>query len=596
MSSYRQMRQHARQARRAGMQPMMVINSGDPFPELVIVVIARWAWRYRSELAPLGVALLVAGFGWYAHAALSGWWPVILAGSGTAAWLLAAFGAKLGIPARLERLYVAATVLACGTWVALAAALGPRAAPLPQVLGIGALVLAVPWWANRRRRAKVHVERAIAAWPDIARNAGLDGSRVMNATVDLWGWRARLRLARGQTITDVTAKIPALESGLGTQRGAIRVYPTLDDLANRCELRVLDRDPHADAIPWPGPSATSITEPIDLGPFEDAEPCRVLFLRRHAILGGATGSGKSGGLNELMANLAACRDVVIWAIDLKRGMELKPWAACIDRLATTPAEAAALLADAVTILYARAEHLADHGWREWQPSETVPALVIIIDEYAELAEQAPRAMKDTDTIARLGRAPAVTLVAATQRPTQKVMGQGAVRSQMNIRIAFRVQEQRDVDLVLGQGMLRAGWHAHKLNAPGKFLVSSAEHDIPRRARAYLLTDEDVADTAAHYAPDRPRLDDISRRALVIVSPDPPATEEADDTADDPEATLWDALSAAPDEGISVPELVAITGMSRRWVYYRLRELAAAGRAVQTTRGLWRIATQGGSHG
>jgi S-DNA-T family DNA segregation ATPase FtsK/SpoIIIE len=564
-----------------------------------MVVIARWVWRYRSELAPVGIAALTAVSGWYAHTALSAWWPVIFACSGAVAWVLATFGAKLGIPTRVERLYVAVTVLACGTWVTLAAALGPSASPLPQALGIGATVLAVPWWANRRRRAKVRVERAIAAWPDIARNADLDGSQVMNATVDLWGWRARLRLARGQTITDVMAKIPALESGLGTHRGAVRVYPTPDDLANRCELRVLDRDPHADAISWPGPSVTSITEPIDLGPFEDAEPCRVLFLRRHAILGGATGSGKSGGLNELMANLAACRDVVIWAIDLKRGMELKPWAACIDRLATTPAEAAALLADAVTILYARAEHLADHGWREWQPSETTPALVIIIDEYAELAEQAPRAMKDTDTIARLGRAPAVTLVAATQRPTQKVMGQGAVRSQMNIRIAFRVQEQRDVDLVLGQGMLKAGWQAHKLNAPGKFLVSSPEHDIPRRARAYLLTDEDVTDAAAHYATARPRLDDISRLALVTTpatgEPDDAETSQPDDTADDPEATLWDALSAAPDDGVSVPELVAITGMSRRWVYYRLRELAAAGRAVQTTRGLWNIAPQGGSH-
>jgi hypothetical protein len=596
MTGYRQMRRHARQARRAGMQPMMVISSGDPFPERAAVVIARWAWRYRSELAPLGVALLVAGLGWYAHTALSRWWPVILAGSGAVAWVLAAFGAKLGIPARLERLYAAVTVLASGTWVTLAAALGPFALPLPQVLGAGAAVLSVPWWANRRRRAKVRVERAIAAWPDIARNAGLDGSQVMNATVDLWGWRARLRLARGQTITDVTAKIPALESGLGTQRGAIRVHPTPDDLANRCELRVLDHDPHADAIPWPGPSGTSITEPIDLGPFEDAEPCRVLFLRRHAILAGATGSGKSGGLNELIASLAACRDVVIWAIDLKRGMELRPWAACIDRLATTPAEAAALLADAVTILHARAEHLAGHGWREWQPSEAMPALVIIIDEYAELAEQAPRAMKDTDTIARLGRALAVTLVAATQRPTQKVMGQGAVRSQMNIRIAFRMQEPRDVELILGQGMLKAGWHAHRLNAPGKFLASSPEHDTPRRARAYLVTDQDVTEAAARYAPVRPRLDTISRLALTA-RPPAPATEEpgagdhAAEPDDDPEATLWAALSAAPDEGISAPELVAATGMSRRWVYYRLRELASAGRVTQTARGLWRIAPQ-----
>jgi S-DNA-T family DNA segregation ATPase FtsK/SpoIIIE len=184
------------------------------------------------------------------------------------------------------------------------------------------------------------------------------------------------------------AKTPAIESGFGTHRNAIRIYPGPDDLANRCELRVLDRDPHADAIPWHGTPVTSITEPIDLGPFEDAEQCRVLFLRRHALVGGATGSGKSGGLNELMASFAACTDVVIWAVDLKRGMELQPWAACIDRLATTPQEAAALLADAVTILYARAQHLASIGKREWEPSERMPALVIII-EYAELAEQAP---------------------------------------------------------------------------------------------------------------------------------------------------------------------------------------------------------------
>ena len=156
-------------------------------------------------------------------------------------------------------------------------------------------VLAVPWWAHRRRRAKVRVERLLAAWPEIAQAVGLAGSRVMSAVVDVWGWRARFALARGQTITDVITKLPAIESGLGTFRGAARVYPTPDGLANRFELRVLDKDPHADAITWPGPSVASITEPIDLGPFEDAMPCTVLLLRRHGLFGGATGSGKSGG-------------------------------------------------------------------------------------------------------------------------------------------------------------------------------------------------------------------------------------------------------------------------------------------------------------
>ena len=56
MTSYRQMRRHARRARRAGTQPMMVINSGDPLPELVIVIIARWACRHRPAFAPFAVA------------------------------------------------------------------------------------------------------------------------------------------------------------------------------------------------------------------------------------------------------------------------------------------------------------------------------------------------------------------------------------------------------------------------------------------------------------------------------------------------------------------------------------------------------------
>src|SRR5579859_6074702 len=246
---------------------------------------------------------------------------------------------------------------------------------------------------------------------------------------------------------------------------------------------------------------------------------------RHGLLGGATGSGKSGGLNVLMGNLVACRDVVIWAIDLKKGMELKPWEPCIARLATTPEQAMALLRDAVAILEARAELLAAAGKRTWEISPHMPALLLIIDEYAELADEAPDAMGDTDSIARLGRAVAVTLIAATQRPTQKAMGQGAVRSQMDLRICFRVREPRDVDLVLGQGMLRAGWDAHNLNVPGKFLVSAPGHDRPKRARAYLLSDEVVAATAAHYAHNRPRLDDVSRRAAYFASrPDTPSAD------------------------------------------------------------------------
>jgi hypothetical protein len=593
MSGYRQMRRHARQVRRAGMQPLIVVNSGDPLPELAIVVIARLVRRYRSELAPAAVAAALAGAGAWAHVAFPVAAVPVLAAALAAAAAVVTLGAKIGLRPVAERAYAGAVILAGGAWLALAAALSPLTPPLPLALGIGWLVLSVPWWAHRRRRARVRVERTLAAWPDIARAVGLAGSAVMSATVDVWGWRARFRLARGQTITDVIARIPAIESGLGTFRGAVRVYPTRDDRANRFELRVLDTDPHADAIPWPGPSIGSITEPAELGPFEDATPCTVLFLRRHAIFGGSTGSGKSGGLNVLMGNLTACPDVIIWAIDLKRGMELGPWTECIDRLATTPEGATQLLRDAVAILKGRAEYLASTGRRTWEPTPEMPALVIIIDEYAELSEEAPDAMHYTDEIARLGRALAVTLVAATQRPTQKVMGQGAVRSQMDLRICFRVREQRDVDLVLGQGMLNAGWNAHKLNAPGKFLVSAPEHEIPRRARAYLVTDEMVALTAARHSLIPRELDQISRNAITNASQQAPEFRPKHENTGNatgsgsPEEILWRALCSAPEEGLEIGDLMRITGMSRSPLYRYLQNLAGEGRAYQVSRGRWR---------
>jgi hypothetical protein len=613
MSTYRQIRRQIRRARKAGLQPIVVIDS----PQLVPagVLLARWAWRYRSEIAPATTAGAVLAAAWWLHHGHDHLWPWPLAASDLTAFPLFVFGARVGLTRLAERVYAAVTVLAAGGWLAAAGLLGPFTSPMPQVLAIGAVLLAVPWWAHRRRRARARVQRALAAWPDISKAIALPGSKIQSATVDLWGWRARLRLARGQTIADVTARIPAIESALGTYRGAVRIYPTRDGKANRCELRVLDTDPHAEAVPWPGPSARSISEPIDLGPFEDAEQCRVSFLRRHALFAGTTGSGKSGGLNVLMATLAACDDVVIWAIDLKQGMELQPWAPCINRLATTPDQAAALLADAVTILQERASHLAATGRRIWEPSPDMPALVIIVDEYAELADGAPAAMSDSDSIARLGRAVAVTLIAATQRPTQKAMGQGAVRSQMDTRVCFRVRERKDVDLVLGQGMLNAGWYAHTLNAPGKFLVSASEHTTPKRARAYLVTDDDVARVTAYYGPRRPQLDRVSSGALDLEpaaaepvpwylidrtgdaqsDPDEPGVPLSGPDTTTPEGALWDALCAVPEHGADVAELMRMTGMRRSTVYKYLALLAEQGRAEQVGWGRWRAADPEAGH-
>ena len=51
--------------------------------------------------------------------------------------------------------------------------------------------------------------------------------------------------------------------------------------------------------------------------------------------------------------------------------------------------------------------------------------------------------------------------------------------------------------------------------------------------------------------------------------------------------MWAVLSLAPDDGITAPELMTATGMSRPWIYFRLRELAEAGQVIQVSRGHWR---------
>ena len=215
--------------------------------------------------------------------------------------------------------------------------------------------------------------------PQAAETIGLAGSQITSAVADLWGWRARVALSRGQTVEDAVARLPAIESALGTRRGAVRVLP-IPERADRFELRVVERDPHADAITSPGAAISTITEPAELGVFEDGSPVRVPLLRRHVMVGGVTGAGKSGLLNVILDNLAACRDVVIWGIDLRGGTELRPWSSCLDRLATTPEAAEELLRDAVAILDGRAAALAEpasacgnpppapQSWSSWSTS------------------------------------------------------------------------------------------------------------------------------------------------------------------------------------------------------------------------------------
>jgi DNA segregation ATPase FtsK/SpoIIIE, S-DNA-T family len=603
---------------RHGRYPVVLLDDYGyrPLGVLALAALSRAAYRHRSAFLPFAIAAAAFITAVILHRDHPGSWAAV-------AGVTAGLGVFLGIPRRLlwnttgrritagfltraweacgisrpaERAYATVVTVTAGGWLSAATAIGPAVKPLPAVAVIATLVLGVPWWAHRRRRTRVRIERTVQAWPGMAGNMGLPGSRIASAEGDAWGFTARLILRKGTTAVHAINQVPAIESGLGTKPGSVRVLPD-PARADRVILRVIETDPHANPIPWPGQPGTAITRPVSIGLFEDGRPVLLTILRRNVLIGGTTGSGKSDLLNVILAVLAACGDVVIWGVDLKGGMELQPWARCLIRLATTPREAAELFRDANGEVDRRAARMSGQGKRVWEPAPETPALIIVIDEYAELTAEA---QEWSDSVARRGRAVAVNLIAATQRPTQEAMGNNAVRSQMDVRICLRVRERRDVDLILGQGSLTAGWQAHALTQPGAFLISDPEHTAPERARGYLITDSQVTAHAARHArpggPGDPPGQPGPTQPPDEPPPGPDGPETGPDGAEGPESALREALGSAPAEGFPVWVLMAACGMSRSWVYYRLQEHAAAGRAVQVAHGFWRAVSPPTGHG
>jgi S-DNA-T family DNA segregation ATPase FtsK/SpoIIIE len=603
---------------RHGAYPVLFPAPYEPVAAMAFAALARLAYRHRSAFAPFvmtGAGFLLAAI---VHKHHPGMWvlvAVVTVAAGLVAgvphrllWAMPARTITAGVVTRVweacgitrpaERAYVTAVVVTGGGWLSAAIAAGPLTKPLPAVAGIATVILGIPWWAHRRRRAKVRIERTVQTWPDMADNMGLPGSRIVSATGNAWGFTARVILRKGTTAVQAINQLPAIESGLGIRPGSVRALPD-PARADAVILRVIETDPHAQPIPWPGQPDTSVKEPVELGLFEDGQPVRVVILRRNVLIGGTTGAGKSGIVNVILAYLVACADVIVWGVDLKGGMELQPWAGCMQKLATTPREATALFRDAVTEVDRRAAVMTRKGERTWEPAPDSPALVTVVDEYAEMPDEA---QDDADSVARRGRAVAANMLAATQRPTQEAMGRNAVRSQMDVRICLRVRERRDVDLILGQGSFAAGWHAQALTQPGAFLISAPEFTSPERARGYLITDDQVTRHAVRHARRDPgpsgAADGTPGSALTADLPPGRARgrETGSGDADAAHSALWAALRGAPAEGLPVWVLMAACRKSRSWVYGRLAELAADGRAVQVRYGQWRAAGPDGGDG
>jgi S-DNA-T family DNA segregation ATPase FtsK/SpoIIIE len=205
----------------------------------------------------------------------------------------------------------------------------------------------------------------------------------------------------------------------------------------------------------------------------------------HLLIAGATGAGKSVGVNSLIVSIlykAKPDEVKFIMVDPKR-LELGVYGD-IPHLATPiitdPKRAAISLKWAVTEMERRYKDLAGYGVRNidgynieakrrnslemWddngEPHRTLPYIVIIIDELADLMMVSGREVEESITrLAQMARAVGIHLVLATQRPSVDVIT-GLIKANFPARISFRVSSKVDSRTIIdsngAEGLLGKG--------------------------------------------------------------------------------------------------------------------------------------------
>ena len=219
----------------------------------------------------------------------------------------------------------------------------------------------------------------------------------------------------------------------------------------------------------------------------------------HALIAGATGSGKSVCINTIIASIiykAKPSEVKFVMVDPKV-VELSVYNGIPHLLipvVTDPKKAAGALAWAVQEMDNRYNLFAQKGVRdlkgynalaEKEQTGKLPQIVIIIDELADLMMVAAKEVEDSICrLAQKARAAGMHLIIATQRPSVDVIT-GIIKANIPSRIAFAVSSQVDSRTILDQ----VG--AEKLLGKGDMLFYPSGAPKPTRIQGAFVSDEEV---------------------------------------------------------------------------------------------------------
>ncbi len=280
-------------------------------------------------------------------------------------------------------------------------------------------------------------------------------------------------------------------------------------------------------IPNPSISVVGLRDVLESGAFQRVKGKLKLALGRdvagqpvvadlarmpHLLIAGATGSGKSVCINSIVACLLfqftpeelrfIMVDPKMVELTLYNGIPhlLGPVVTELDRVVPVLRWALKEMGrryrifkdlnvrnlEAYNLLHAEREDL-----------ETLPYLVIIIDELADLMMSAPEDVEASICrLAQMARATGIHLVVATQRPSVDVVT-GLIKANFPSRISFAVTSQVDSRVILDM----AG--AERLLGRGDMLFTAADRVKPIRVQGTYVSDRELTALVEHWKAQAP---------------------------------------------------------------------------------------------
>lgn len=270
----------------------------------------------------------------------------------------------------------------------------------------------------------------------------------------------------------------------------------------------------------------------------------------HLLIAGATGSGKSVGLNALITGLIyACHpaNLRFVIIDPKK-IELQQYTPLETQFVAVPEdvdetvitdvdEASGVLKSVEREMETRYDLLSDASVRnitgynekfqagELDPTEGhrhMPYLVVVVDELADLMMAAGDDVEGPIArLAQMARAVGIHLVLATQRPSVDVIT-GLIKANFPSRVAYEVASQVDSRTILDQG------GAEDLVGNGDLLLLSGS-DLRRLQGPFVRVEE--VETVVQYVADQPGVTAYTLPSLQDAGHGPDETLGVEDTDD-----------------------------------------------------------------